>query len=166
MNVLKALQMLNKIKQSHTVYRMHHSLAGETAEIKAAACLCTGATLKVKAALADSMGTETKVRLLSDAKIGENIRVKAALAEHIKGAAAENAKALAAAVIIEEVRIKAYLTESVQGQAAGTAAYVGTMLVDRLKVKAPAEKELKAGFRIKELGYMRIKNEMTVRKER
>lgn len=143
---------------------IYYHLKMDPANVSAAACTCIGTTLKVKAELADSIHSKEKLRLLSRQKIGERIKVKAYLPEHLAGVATEKAIVLAGTILTEDIKVKAHLEESVQGQAAGLTMPAGVMSVDRIKIKAEPEKELKAGFEIKEFGYQRMENRLMVRK--
>lgn len=143
---------------------IYYHLKMDPANVSAAACTCIGTTLKVKAELADSIRSKEKLRLLSRQKIGERIKVKAYLPEHLAGVATERAIVLAGTILTEDIKVKAHLEESVQGQAAGLTMPAGVMSVDRIKIKAEPEKELKAGFEIKEFGYQRMENRLMVRK--
>lgn len=81
--LIKALKLLNEIKQSHTIYGIYHSLAGGAADVKALAGGGIGNTLKVKARTVDDIGAKGTLHILTDAAVEEGLKVKAKAKEKI-----------------------------------------------------------------------------------
>lgn len=163
-NVIKALRILNTIKQSHTTYIMRHSLIGETAGLKAAACSCLGGILKVKAKLAESIRAADRLPALSGAAMGGILKVKPYLTENLPGTAADRTKAYAAQLLTEELRVKTYVTESIHGKKAEKTAQAGVLEAGSIKIKAKTEKELRAPLKVRQQGHQRMENRMEVKK--
>lgn len=161
-DVIRALQILNRIKQSHTVCRMRHSIKGKTAGIWITACLSTGAALRIKAKLTDSVAAADRLPVLSAHRIGGMLKVKTGLTENLSGHSAGRITAPAAHMITGNVRIKTAVTESVRADGARMAR-AGVMCAENIRVKTKTAGELGSGMKVAGQVHARIADRIYVK---
>lgn len=82
--IIKALKLLNEVKQSHTCYGIYHSLSGGTAEVKTMSGGGIGSTLKVKARTREKIEAKEALRVLTVSVVGATLKAKPALRKQMQ----------------------------------------------------------------------------------
>lgn len=113
--IIKALKLLNEIKQSHTIYGIYHSLAGGAADVKTLAGGGIGNSLKVKAKTEEKIESKETLRVLSAGVVGAMLKAKPILQKQIRAYEAENV--LAGVLEANTLKIKAKLPGELSGRA-------------------------------------------------
>lgn len=114
--IIKALKLLNEIKQSHTIYGIYHSLAGGVADVKTLAGGGIGNSLKVKAKTEEKIESREMLRVLSAGVIGTTLKAKPILQKQIRAYEMENV--LASVLEANTLKIKAKLPGELSGRVA------------------------------------------------
>lgn len=89
--IIKVVQLLKEIKQSHTAYEMYHSLNGGMADVKVLAGGGMGTSLKVKAKTADKIEAKETLHVMTDIAVGGVVKVKPKLAKEVQEHGGTNA---------------------------------------------------------------------------
>lgn len=113
--IIKALKLLNEIKQSHTTYGIYHSLAGGAADAKILAGSGIGNILKVKARTEEKIESEEPLCILAAGVAGATLKVKPALHRQVQAYGTEDA----AAGILEAniLKVKAKVSKDLGAEA-------------------------------------------------
>ncbi len=159
--LIKALKLLNEIKQSHTIYGIYHSLAGGTADVKTLAGGGIGNTLKVKARTVDDIGVKETLHIMTDVAVEGALKVKAKTKEKI--ASKESLRVLTVGVVGATLKAKPALQKQIQAHEIENVS-AGILEANILKVKAKLPGKLSGGAVVQSAAHQKTGNRLTVKR--